>query len=268
MLVSLPKPLTNGTTAFGSDVRANDDSIVSVVNGGLDNDNARTGADAAGKGFTSDKYADASITTPKLADGSVTAVKEANDLTLGNGANLSELYTGAGSDLAGGYPSTNVLATRKQRGGKTIWAYFGIVIANLNVNYLIDNSHDWRRRLIAVMSEATTNTATPKGNIPGGASDDQTIGYPGWTAGPLPGTGGNFGMFYGEEGQDGTIVPGSAGGAGLDILYGNGNYTVRWFVGSGGGGTIAGSLYARATAIQAQGIAVNAKIDCSPSLGT
>lgn len=254
MLVSLPNPLINGTTAFGSEVKANDDSIVAVVNGGIDNDNMRTGADAAGKGLTTDKYANASVTTAKIADGNVTAVKLADDGTPGDGCNLSELWTGSGEDGTNSYPPTNINAGRKQQGGKTIWTYFNIPIASLNTDFLIDNSIDWRNRLVTVIAEGTV--AATKADIPGGANDGLITG-PLWTGGGSVGVGMNGGIFYTQAGQ-------ATGAGALPALTFNINAatdTIRFYARAADG-----FLMARMTANAATGLSICAKIDCSPRI--
>ena len=82
-LVTLTYPLTDNTTAFGSQVRANDDAIVAQVNGGLEDINIKTGAaisglklsNVAGSRVPTDRIEDVNVTTAKLADGAVTNAK-------------------------------------------------------------------------------------------------------------------------------------------------------------------------------------------------
>jgi hypothetical protein len=259
VLVSLPFPLTDGTTAFGSQTRANDNSIVAVVNGGLDNDNMRTNADAAGKGLTADKLADSAITTVKLAAGAVTFPKLADDSPLGSGANLSELLAQVAFNGTGGFPSSNINANRQQGGGKTGWGYFAIAVGQIGTDFILDDSIDWRKRLIMVMFEGTVVATVA--DLPGGAND-HLISGPFWTGGPgVLATGQNGGMFYSENGQ--ATGAGANPAITLNIGAGATPDTLRFYARS-----TDGFLMVRATAIAATGVAANVLVMCSPHLGT
>lgn len=250
-LIVLPFPLTDGTDAFGSEVKANDDAIVAQVNGNLTDVNIAAGANISGA-----KLGDGTLTGVKLADNTVQGVKIKNDSPLGDGGNRSELYSGSGSNDTGGFPKTNIIAARKQHGGKTIWAYFSIAVADIGTNYIIDNSIDWRKRLIAVLHELTVAT-TVRNDIPGGTAD-HTIFAPMLVNGALA-TGFNGGIFFAEDGQDGSV----AGQRCLNLDLVTNLDSIRLFARN-----TDGALMVRATAHTGPGISVNMKIDCSPHLGT
>ena len=81
-LVVLPNPLTDGTSAKGSEVRANDDSIVAQVNGNLTAVNLNPSAaipgtylsNVAGSRVPTDRIDDLAVTDAKLrSDGAVDA---------------------------------------------------------------------------------------------------------------------------------------------------------------------------------------------------
>jgi hypothetical protein len=261
--VTLPNPLTAGTKARGSEVLANDQAITAQVNANLDDSNYKNAAMTGSTKIipltiTNSLITAGTLTGDKLADRTVHGIKLRTDAVLGDGCNISELYAGAGSDDTGGFPKTNAVAARKQQGGMTIWAYFGIAVADVNVNYIIDSSTDWRDRLIMVMLEFTTGVL-PRDHIPGGASD-HIINGPMRVAGAI-GTGFNGGIFYSENGQDGTVGDPTRQIT-LDLGTDATN-SIRIFALDTNG-----RLMVRATAISALGISINAKIDCSPSIGT
>ena len=85
-LVTLPKSLTSGTTALGSDVLANDQAIVAQVNGNLEDANIKPGAaingsklsNVGGNRVPSDRIEDGAIVTLKIADANVTKPKLAS----------------------------------------------------------------------------------------------------------------------------------------------------------------------------------------------
>lgn len=158
--VSLPNQLQDDTTAFGSEVKENDDAIVTVVEGNLDNANIKANAGIVGSKFANDSIDGGA----KLSQGSIHADRVALDTTPGEGGNRNELFTkadGTGID-------TNILASRQQHGGKIISVY-GNIAANDTVATL-DDSHDWRNRMIGVMCIAKDGNPA-KENIPGGASE-------------------------------------------------------------------------------------------------
>lgn len=74
--VTLPHPLTDGSTAYGSQVRANDDAIVAQVNGNIDDQNIKTNAgiqgtklsNTAGQRIPTDRIEDNAVTFDKLSD--------------------------------------------------------------------------------------------------------------------------------------------------------------------------------------------------------
>jgi len=75
-LVSLPNNLVDGTTAYGSQVKANDDAIVAQVNGGLEDVNIKPAAaisgskisNVAGNRIPTDRIENDAIDATKLAD--------------------------------------------------------------------------------------------------------------------------------------------------------------------------------------------------------
>lgn len=250
-LVTVPFPLTAGTKARGSHVRANDDALAAGINS-IDNSQIASNADIQGS-----KLLINSVAGSKLIDDSVPAVKLADDDALGEGCNLSELFAGAAG--GGSFPSTNVLANRKQHGGKTIWSYFSIAIGQLGTDFVLDSSIDWRRRLVMVMFEGTVVGTVA--DLPGGANQNGIAG-PFWTGGPgVIGTGQNGGIFYSFAGK----ADGSTASEALTANIGAGVSpdTLRFFARAADG-----FLMVRATAIAAGGVAVNAMFMCSPHLGT
>jgi hypothetical protein len=266
-LVTLPFPLTAGTKARGSHVLGNDTAITGQVNANLDDANyknaAMTLSSKAVPGSATNTIIGAdAITESKVADQAIQAEHQKNDAAGSEGLGMprNELYTGAGSDDAGGYPKTNINASRKQQGGKTVWAYFNIVIGSIGTDYLIDNSIDWRQRLIFICAEGTVNSAgSPRTDLPGGGSDN-AISFPFWSTPGTISSGGNAGLFYSENGQ----ATGAGAFPGLDLAFGVGTPDqVRFFARS-----TDGALMARATAITATGVSVNAIIICSPDIAT
>jgi hypothetical protein len=79
-LVTLPFPLTDGTTAKGSEVRANDDALKAVLNGGIEDVNVKTGAAIDGNKLSN--IPGAQIPFDRIADDAVTADKLRDDATV------------------------------------------------------------------------------------------------------------------------------------------------------------------------------------------
>lgn len=80
-LVSLPHALTDGTTAFGSQVRENDDAILSqAVNGNLDDANIAVGAQINGNKLSN--VMGSRVPTTRIEDDAITAAKLADDPTV------------------------------------------------------------------------------------------------------------------------------------------------------------------------------------------
>lgn len=83
--ITLPNALADGTTAYGSEVRENDDAIVLVVNGGLDDGNIAVSAaiagsklsNVAGSRVPTDRIEDDAVTADKLRDDAVTDANRA-----------------------------------------------------------------------------------------------------------------------------------------------------------------------------------------------
>lgn len=224
-LVNLPYSLVDGTNAYGSEVKANDDAIVAQVNGNLDNANVKAGAniDAAkllAQSITPTQLATSAVTTVKIAPDAVDNTKLAdsciNAEQLNNegageeglGTPRNELYTGSGNDGTSGYPPTNVNANRKEQSGKTVWAYFNI--PTTGTDYIIDASMDWRRRMIYGMWVVFSKlTGDAKKTLPGGSQDDsigvRLFSEAGGTE-TLDGTMQHF-FFYSEAGSNGATAP-------------------------------------------------------------
>jgi hypothetical protein len=78
--ITLPNALTDGTTAFGSQVRANDDAIVAQVNGNIEDVNIK--ASAAINGSKLSNVAGSRIPTDRIEDDAVTADKLRDDATV------------------------------------------------------------------------------------------------------------------------------------------------------------------------------------------
>lgn len=105
-LVTLTNPLTGGTLAVGEQVRANDDAIVAVVNGFIDDSNIVTGAainglkisNVAGARIRNDRMDDDSVDSRVLDDdpavGSPTAAVTANHIR-GGAVTTEKLAAGA-----------------------------------------------------------------------------------------------------------------------------------------------------------------------------
>lgn len=249
--------------ALGSQVRQNDDDIVAVVNGALDNSNFLSGADAAGLGLTSDKIANLAITNAKLAvnavtntkilDGEVYGVKLANDLSgsEGQGANRNELFNkadGTGVD-------TNVIVGRKQHGGKIVTAYFSIPDAAV---YVIDDSIDWRERVIVMVAYGFEQAAGAKKDIPDGVNDDDISGFV-WSALGVRDPTFNAGIFFSEKGTADPV----AGTQKLQLSFGAPatflNFAAR---------DTDGALIQKASALGAADMDVTMMIIAGPYLGT
>jgi len=265
--VTLPFPLTAGTKAKGSDVLGNDQAITAQVNSNLDDANYKNAgmtlsAKAVPGSATNTVLGADSVSEAKIADEAVQAEHQKNDDPGSEGLGMprNELYSGAGSDDTGGYPKTNVSASRKQQGGKTVWAYFNIVVGSVGTDYLIDDSIDWRQRFITIVAEGTVASAgSPRTDLPGGGSDN-VIAFSLWTTPGTLLTGGNLGLFYSENGQ----ATGAGASPALLLSFGPGTPdTVRFYARS-----TDGALMARAVAIAATGVSVNAMIVCSPDLAT
>lgn len=79
-LVNLTNPLTDGTTAFGSQVRQNDNDIVAQVNGNIQDVNIATGAAIQGSKISN--VAGSRVPTDRIEDVAVTSVKLANSATV------------------------------------------------------------------------------------------------------------------------------------------------------------------------------------------
>jgi len=274
-LVNLPHLLTDGTNAYGSQVKANDDSIVTQVNGNLDNANIKSGAniDASkllAQSVTSTQLATSSVTTVKIAPDAVDNTKLADSCVNaeqlnnegvgeeGLGTPRNELYTGSGQDGAGGYPGTNVLANRKQQSGKTVWAYFNIGTAA--TDYLIDASIDWRRRIITIhMLMQAKAGGSAKTTLPGGANDD-LIASRMWFGDPPAITETvNTYMFYSEAGGDGTVAP---------RLFLEANMAANDDTGWIWVDSATGQLKMKMDTFNNASVDVLAQITCSPYLGT
>lgn len=264
--VVLPNELQDGTDAFGSEVKANDDEIVATVNGGIENINVASNADLEGSklkdlSVIGSKVAQATLSgSDKLIDGSVTGIKMADDLAgvEGQGANLSELFSE--SDNAG---ITNVIVGREQHGGKSVWFYFTILRAATPVEIMIDDSIDWRYRMIRFVGNAYTTTGSPKTEIPGGTGLPNAyagLSVLGSVVSPQTQVGYDVGFAFLREGGDGSGDPR------VLMTWGQqaGGFSMYMFADSAGGALKMIAIGAGAN----EEMDVEMVVDCSPSLGS
>jgi hypothetical protein len=180
MQVVLTYALVDGVdTALGSQVKRNDDDIVTVVNGNIEDDNVKVGADIqgsklAGLSVAASRISDLTLVMVKHSNRSIGGLKMRRDNTtdvvggaVGEGANVSELFSQAGD---GGI--TNVMANRLQAGGGTLWFYF--TIASHPLTLTIDTTVDWRERILNVTGFMRASVGGGgKAYLPGGGSEAQ-----------------------------------------------------------------------------------------------
>ena len=262
--VTLPYPLQDLIdVALGSQTRGNDDAIVAVLNGAVDNSNFLSGADAAGLGLTSDKIANLAITAAKLSvnavtntkilDGEVYGIKVADDDvgSEGQGGNRSELFSESDQVAL-----TPVVGTRKQHGGKTIWAYFTLTSTTRAIIDTAADSIDWRYRMVNVQGFGFMS-AVSKSYLPGGAQEDAARGTI-WTGDPPVVTQYyNAAHFWSGAGSaDGEAAP--RGTMILDPV----NTTTIYFTAD-----TSGNLTVKADSLALAAIDVLVKIDVSPYIG-
>ena len=81
-LVALPNPLADGSTAFGSQVRGNDDAIVAQVNGNIEDVNVKVGAAIDGKKLSN--VAGLRVPTDRIEDNAATFDKVADSPSVNN----------------------------------------------------------------------------------------------------------------------------------------------------------------------------------------
>lgn len=210
-LVTLPFTLLANTLAKASEVMANYNAILAALNGGIQNVNL-----SANAGLTTDKYADRSVTGTKIAlagviagnlpDGGIPAIKLSDDSTPGLGANLSELFSESGG------VNTNIIATRNQHGGKTVWFYVKPSLT-AGVSIVVDaaaSSIDWRRRLVMIHAFCGITASFPPGSLlPDGAQqnllnaqDRNNLVVP-----PVASAFFNSGVFWSGAGSTGASLP-------------------------------------------------------------
>lgn len=222
-LVTGLKALQNGTTAFGSEVKFNDDTITAQVHN-IEAVNLATGAvtnpKLATDAVSTIKIVDLAVTTAKLNTDAVTEAKIANGAVqaehlkndaafppTGIGSPRNELFSK--SDNA---TITNVIAGRQQQGGKIISVYMAMVATT--TEYVIDDSMDWRKRIVSVMAYVASGVAGLS-VLPGGAADNATAGSL-WNAGPVAGSAFVAGVFFTQDGSAG-------GGANPTLTMSNNN---------------------------------------------
>jgi len=199
--VTLPHPLSANTKARGSEVLANDQAITAQVNANLDDSNYKnagmTLSSKAVPGSATNTVLGAdSVSQEKVADQAIQAEHLKNDSGLpptGIGAPRNELFSE--SDQAA---ITNVVAGRQQQGGKTVWAYFKLTAADTAI--VIDDSIDWRRRIIRITLWVFGHSGASGLVLPNGASDNAAAAAA-WNATIAAFGGINTGLFYSEDGR-------------------------------------------------------------------
>lgn len=201
--VVLPNPLTAHTKAEGAHVLGNDQAITAQVNSNLDDANYKNAgmtlsAKAVPGSATNSVLGADSVTADKVADQAIQAEhlkNEAGPGSTGIGAPRNELFSESDQAAIAG----NVIAGRQQQGGKIVTAYFKITATGTSV--LIDDSIDWRRRIITIVATVNGNAGGPANRyLPNGA-DDNFINGAMWNAAIAAFGNANTGIFYSEAGR-------------------------------------------------------------------
>lgn len=219
--IVLPHTLQPGADAKAGEVMGNFQVILDVVNGGIADIHISQDAKIDGA-----KIKDGSVTVAELAANAVIDTKCLTDsisvqkLMLdvvpneGKGANysrmISEQSTYTGSQAPNAYTD----------GGFTYWGAVPFIPTTQYQSFLLDNTHNWRSRLLKVTTLHANATSTTKSYLPGGASETaisqmmyNNIGLP-----MASGTGQlNVGMGYTADGRAYDNV-GGVGGPHVHIM--------------------------------------------------